>query len=282
MEALAVGRYLNVFGSPPLNAGTPIWRDQPLKGKTLLFRCEGGLGDQICNVRFAPAFKERGAKVIVACDRGLWPLFEGLATIDTLIDSEHPESARHDYWMPAMSAALALGIEYDTLDGEAYLPRPNPIHMPGSFRIGLRWAGNPKFEDEQRRRFDPGLMLGLSDIPGATFYSLQRDDGVCALPKNVTDLAPFLKTWRDTAQFIASMDLVISSCTAVAHLAAAMGVPTWIVVPVLPYYLWALQGETSPWYDSVILFRQTKFNEWEQPFARIRARLRTTYCDMAA
>jgi ADP-heptose:LPS heptosyltransferase len=83
-----------------------------------------------------------------------------------------------------------------------------------------------------------------------------------------------IQSWEDTAGIIANLRLVITSCTAVAHLAGAMGVPTWVVVPILPYYTWALPGEKSPWYGSVTLFRQEKFGCWEAPFAKIKERLK--------
>jgi hypothetical protein len=82
-----------------------------------------------------------------------------------------------------------------------------------------------------------------------------------------------LATWEDTRNAIASCDLVISSCTSVSHLAAAMGVETWVVVPIMAYYLYALDGEKTPYYDSMTLFRQEVFGEWEEPFNKIKARL---------
>lgn len=273
IEHLTIGRTLNVFGSPPVNTDKPIWRDESLVDKHLLYRCEGGFGDQIANLRFARQFKERGARVILSCERGLFPLFRSVEYVDGLISNEGPEHAFHDYWVPAMSAAFVLGIDYNSLSGAPYLPKPKSLNLPGTFKVGLRWAGNPAFEDEQLRRFPPELMLDLSRNSSATFYSLQIGHGSCPLPDTITDLGPFLRTWQDTAQVIAGLDLVISSCTAVAHLAAAMGVPTWVVVPILPYYLWAQPGHKSAWYDSVRVYRQKKFGEWEAPFKKIHTDL---------
>jgi len=84
---------------------------------------------------------------------------------------------------------------------------------------------------------------------------------------------PSLDSWDDTRDAISRCDLVISSCTAVAHLSAAMGIETWIVVPILPYYLWALPGNTTPHYDSVTLFRQEKYGCWKEPFKKIKTEL---------
>ena len=84
---------------------------------------------------------------------------------------------------------------------------------------------------------------------------------------------PSLETWKDTQLAISRCDLVITSCTGVAHLAGAMGVETWVVVPVLPYYLWALPGDKTLHYDSVILFRQKKYGCWKAPFKKIKQAL---------
>ena len=83
-----------------------------------------------------------------------------------------------------------------------------------------------------------------------------------------------LDTWRQTRKQISRCDLVISSCTSVAHLAGAMGIETWIVVPILPYYLWALPGNTTPHYDSVTLFRQEKYGNWNAPFKTMTEQLK--------
>ena len=82
-----------------------------------------------------------------------------------------------------------------------------------------------------------------------------------------------MKTWQDTAEIIKGLDLVITSCTSIAHLAGALGVETWVVVPILPYYTWVLPGDTTPWYDSVRIFRQEKYGEWSQPFEKIKIEL---------
>jgi hypothetical protein len=138
-------------------------------------------------------------------------------------------------------------------------------------RIGIRWQGSTVFEHEQHRLFPPELMFNALKGTNAEFISLQRDDGAEFCPSWVKTVP--LNTWEDTRNAIASCDLVISSCTSVAHLSAAMGVQTWIAVPILPYYLWAKEGDTSPWYDSVTLFRQEAFGDWTGPFEKINLKL---------
>jgi hypothetical protein len=270
-EHFNYGRFINVFGLPALPG--KIWKNEPLENKTLLFRCEGGYGDQILNFRFAKKFQEMGARVLVSCAPEIKELFSRQGFI--CVDNEIVMGAHYDYWVPAMSAAYVLGMELDDLDGSPFISAKEPRKLfskEGTLKVGIRWSGSPDFEDEQHRRFPPDLMINLHDIPNTTFYSLQRDENlVDGLPFG--DMREQMKTWEETANIIAGCDLIISSCTSVAHLAAAMGKPTWIVIPIMPYYTWVVPGNTSAWYDSVRLFRQEKYGEWDEPFLKIREEL---------
>lgn len=280
MELIDRGRWINVFGSSPLQSIKPIYNpaQHDLSGKTVLLRNEGGLGDEIINVRFASYFSERGAKVVVSGNSGLASLFARMPSVSAVVQSGLELGAYHDYWVPGMSAVRVGGYSYETLSGKPYLlPDPERVKRWASvaasphFKIGIRWSGNPQFEHEQNRRFPVEPLIALSDMPGTKFFSFQRDSDMRTLPEKITDLSLFLADWEDTAAALSCMDLVITSCTSVAHLAAALGKETWIIVPILPYYIWAFPGEKSPWYDSVRLFRQTTFGDWQDPFFRLQA-----------
>jgi hypothetical protein len=131
----------------------------------------------------------------------------------------------------------------------------------------LRWQGNPNFEHQQHRIFPPGLLFDAVKNDNIEFISLQRDLGSEHRPNWVNEVP--LNHWEETALVINSCDLIITSCTSVAHLAGAMGVPTWIIVPILPYYLWAKPGNKTEWYDSVTLYRQTTYGDWTNIFDEI-------------
>lgn len=270
LENLNAGRFLNCFGSPPIKG--KIWKDEDLNGKTLLFRCEGGFGDQIINIRFVEDFKKMGATVIVSCDPTLFQLFSknGMVCVDNLV----AENVYYDFWVPGMSAAYVLKHTFETLSGSTYLKAtPRDLYNKNNkLKVGIRWSGNPEFEHEQHRRFDPSLMIDLHEINGIRMYSLQRDENlIYGLP--FADMKADMKTWMDTAEIIKGLDLVITSCTSIAHLAGALGVETWVVVPILPYYTWSLPGNTTPWYDSVKIFRQEKYGDWSHPFENIKNEL---------
>jgi hypothetical protein len=169
-----------------------------------------------------------------------------------------------------MSSIIPLGYEYKDIVGTPYISKPE-VKPHYGMRIGLRWQGNPQFEHEQHRLFPPNLLFdALKDVQ-ADFISLQRDEGSQHRPPWIREVP--LGHWEQTREAVASCDLVVTSCTSVAHLAGAMGIPTWIVVPILPYYLWAKPGNKTPWYDSVKLFRQEAFGDWTHPFKKIKSEL---------
>lgn len=268
MNLLARGRFENVFGDRKPNTPRDIWSGTE-KG-TVILRLEGGLGDQIHQVRFAQDIVDRGCKVIVSCSASLIDLFSQLPHLSAVIAQEAIGSVYHDFWVPGMSAPLSLGTEYKDVLGDAYIQKPEILDKK-KFRIGLRWQGNPMFEDQHKKYFDPKLLFDAVAGHDVEFVSLQRDEGAQHKPDWVAESN--LNSWVDTQIAAAGCDLVISSCTSVAHLSAAMGIPTWVVTPLLPYYVWATPGEKCPWYDSIRLFRQTKFEDWTEIFEKLSQEL---------
>jgi hypothetical protein len=258
------GRISNVFGNKKPNVPTQAW-DGKSKGIVMLY-LEGGLGDQIHQVRYAKLIAQRGCKVVVSCSGALASLFVGVEGVSAVIQHEATFGIYHDYFVQGMSAVVPLGIELEDLTGRPYITKPTTIKNRKK-RIGLRWQGQSKFEHEHHKKFPYDLMFDAVKDCDAEFISLQRDEGVDSCPAWVKQVP--LNTWEDTRAAVASCDLVISSCTSVSHLAAAMGVETWVVIPVMGYFLYAMEGDTCPYYDSMKLFRQETFGEWEVPFNKI-------------
>lgn len=277
IRLLDYGRNFNNFGNKFPIKNIPVWnREDSLYNKTIIFYCEGGFGDEIINFRFIfPLFEEYRPNLIVACHPKLKKLFHQSYPWLTVISRTILNQVEFDTWIPAMSAPYYLNLNYDKLLNKKYIEIPKNeswklLLKSNKIKIGIRWSGNPKFEHEQFRKFPIELMTALSEIPNTQFYSFQRDNDMIDLPKNIIDLSLYIKEWEDTAAALNEMDLVISSCTAVAHLAAAMGKETLIVVPILPYYVWAEEGNKSTWYPTVTLYRQTKFGDWKDPFDKLR------------
>jgi hypothetical protein len=261
------GRFFNEKFYRP-DAPTEEW-DGIRKG-TALLALGGGLGDQIHQVRYAKNIATKGCKVIVACAGPLASLFTDVEGVSAVIQREAAFGVYHDFWVDGMSAPVPLGLELEDLSGKPYIRKPAAIKGRKK-RIGLRWQGNSRFENDHHKLFPHDVFFDAVKDADADFISLQRDEGTEHRPPWVREVP--LRTWEDTRNAIASCDLVISSCTSVSHLSAAMGVETWVVIPIMPYYLYAIDGPTTPYYDSMRLFRQPEFGHWTEVFNQVKIAL---------
>lgn len=275
------GRFIQVYGNPQLPTKKPIWNNEPLQGKTVVLGLEGGLGDQIIHARFVKSFADRGATAVLLCEEPLVSIMKRVPGASKVITLDQLQFTSHDFWIPGFSSGWVLGYDYSTLPNNVYLfsnqdyvAKWKTIIKSDKFKVGIRWSGNPKFEHQQFRIFPPEKLINLAKYSDIQFYSLQRDNDLIELPDTIIDLNDKLESWEDTAAAIENLDLVITSCTSIAHLSAAMGKPTWILIPVLPYHVWAYGDSTSPWYQpQTRLFRQTEFGNWNHPFDQIEISL---------
>lgn len=286
-QCLESGRFLKVYGAGLLNTSKPIWDQSDLKDKTVIINMEGGYGDQIIYARFATEVSKRGGKCYLCCEPIMHSMFSRIGGVEKCITWSDVKYTYHDFWIPAFSCSWLFGHTFDTLPNKPYLaPKLDSLELwsqmiptDKKFKVGIRWSGNPKFEHQQFRIFPSELLINLyKDNSHIQFYSLQRDNDLRELPDDIVDLQHLLISWEDTMACIANLDLVITSCTSVAHLSAAMGKPTWVVVPILPYHCWAYGGDHSPWYtNDTKVFRQTKFGEWEDTFEKVGKELKEVF-----
>src|SRR5262249_39730071 len=147
---------------------------------------------------------------------------------------------------------------------------------PGrELKVGLFWQGNPQYAGDRRRSVPLASFRPLAEVPGVRLFSLQKGKGSEQLPAlarelNITDLgAQISADFRETAAAVLSLDLVGSVDTAVAHLAGALGAPVWLLLPFNPDWRWLLEREDSAWYPSARLFRQRRWGDWDEVFARV-------------
>jgi len=136
----------------------------------------------------------------------------------------------------------------------------------------VKWQGNGTFEHEQHRLFSKEMMWDI--VEGFDVVSLQIDDNNKENDGPDWMEKPSLETWNHTINELSKCDLVLTSCTGLAHLAAAIGIETWIIIPIMPYFIWAVPGRKSPHYDSVTLFRQDKYGNWDKPFWEMKKEFR--------
>ena len=265
------GRYCGVLGESQPDSPVQEWNG--IAKGTILLYCDHGLGDQIHQVRYARDLAARGNKVIVCCAGPLVTLFKDVEGVSAVVQKGAEYGVYHDYWAFAMVTPYYLGYEMGDLRGDPYITKPITIKGPKK-RIGLRWQGQSKFEQDHNKKFPYQLMFDAVKSDEYEFISLQRDEAEDECPTWVRRVS--LNTWEDTRNAVASCDLVISACTSVSHLSAAMGIDTWVITPVMGYYLYALDGEKTPYYNSMTLFRQKVFGKWENPFDEIKQRLNIT------
>ena len=238
-------------GRPDL--AIPEWRGEPLAGKHVLVWPEQGLGDKIMWSRFAPVLQARGAKVTMLCEPALVRLFAGAFDAEVIAASGEVTLPEADYWALYGSIPWRLGVTLQTLPNAPYLAAP-PRPRPGA-RIGVASRGNPRLPNDRNRSLPEAEAARLRALPGAV--SLHYED------LGVYD-------FQDTAQLVASLDLVISVDTAVAHLAGALGKPTWLLLPAHGTdWRWLRGRADSPWYPSARLFRQTRGEPWSAVVTRV-------------
>jgi hypothetical protein len=286
-QCLEYGRGLSVYGSGKLNTTKPIWDGTTdLKGKSVIINLEAGYGDNIIQARFATEVWRRGGRAILCCDKTVHSIFNRIPGVDKCIVLGEVPSTYHDFWIPGFSCSWIFGHTVENIPNEPYMfARQESVDLwktmlnTKKIKVGIRWSGNPKFEHQQFRIFPPELLINLyKNRDHIQFYSLQRDNDIRELPEQISDLQHLLISWEDTAACIENLDLVISSCTSIAHLASAMGKPTWVIVPILPYHVWAYGDRHSPWYtEETRVFRQKKFGIWKDTFEQLGQELDERY-----
>ena len=268
---------------------SPAWRGDDITGQTLLVMAEQGFGDAIQFARYIPLLADRGIRVVMACAAPLVPLFRAMPGLADVVatGSSLPPHDRHVFQMSlpllcgTTSATIPAATGYLTADPArvnwpitAGPVRVGPITV-GPIRVGLAWAGNPAHHNDARRSLPTRDLAPLADLPNIAWHNLQIGGRGAELaimhrmpapPSRIADFA-------DTAALIATLDLVITADTAVAHLAGALGKPVWIMLPHAPDWRWMLGRDDSPWYASARLFRQGRPGDWPGVIARVAVAL---------
>jgi tetratricopeptide (TPR) repeat protein len=254
----------------------PAWTGFPLTGQTLLVHAEQGLGDTIQLARCMPDLAAQGARVVLACDAPLIPLLRNQAGIADIV-SRTDDLPPYHCWVDQMSLPRLLRQTPDTIPGAGGylvcdLDRQHAWkqRLPDA-RIGLVWGGNPLHTNDGRRSLPPDVARRLAR-PG--MISLQSGPRAAeATGMGMIDLSEHLTDFAETAALIANLDLVITVDTAVAHLAGALGVPVWVMLPKAPDWRWIVGRDDTPWYSSMRLFRQDAAGDWDCVVGRIHAAL---------
>jgi len=263
-----------------------------IEGKTIVVYADEGIGDTIQFARYVPMLAARGARVVLVVQPALQPLLSGLPGVVQCLAKPASSLPAFDLHCPICNLPLAFGTRLDTIpSATSYLPLPPQActqawerqlqHHLGpcrKLRVGLVWSGNPRHTNDHNRSIPLRMLLPLLDAD-ASFVSLQREPGgeddALLAQSGVVDLTSQLTDFTETAALVNCLDLVITVDTSVAHLACALGRPTWILLPYSPDYRWLLDRDDSPWYPTARLFRQSETRDWNEVIDRVRRELIT-------
>jgi Tfp pilus assembly protein PilF len=283
-------QYLYTRGktAAPLTPDTcPQWQGESLNGKAILVMPEQGLGDEIQFCRYLAWLKAQGPeRLLLVCRPNQLALMKTLAGPDAVVSlpEAKPHLAGYDYWTFLLSLPKYAETILETIPNRVpYLhpdaqrvARLSPQLAGSGLRVGLIWQGNPKHSNDADRSL-PGLetLAPLWRIDGVRFFSLQlTPEAVWPTTQPLVDLSPAIGDFADTAALLSQLDLLISIDSSVAHLAGALGVPCWLL---LPHYKcdwrWFKQRADTPWYPHTRLFRQSRRDDWAGPLAAISAAL---------
>ncbi len=246
---------------------TRRWQGKPIDGKTLLVRCEQGLGDCFQFLRYITCLKRYNCKIIIDMPLALHSLFKSLHIPLTCKEWSIP---KHDLHVWLMSLPHIFKTDLFTIPPPVLIP--NAQLIPVKNRIGIAWKGNPATPKNYQRSLDLKLLTSLLQISEIDYVSLQPD----ATPeeRELLDIynveQPQLTSFLDTFHVLEQCERVICADTVIAQLAGSLGIPTWILLAYTPDWRWLLDRTDSPWYPSVRLFRQSIRGSWHEPVETIK------------
>lgn len=266
-----------------------FWQGEDLEGSSLLVWAEQGLGDQVLFAGMIPDLLARGTRVTLECDSRLVTLFQQSFPEVLVVPRQDPptrEALQTDWQLPLGSLPRHFRRSLADFPNHAGYLRADPgkaatwaqrLEQNGKLRVGLNWAGNPSFRHDRWRSARLRDLAALGDVADIEWFNLHQGERACDLESAPFPLRDFAGEWRDmddTAAFLVNLDLVISTCTSIPHLAGALGKPVWVLVHGMPYWTWGNSEERTPWYPSARIFRQGQWRSWESLARAVADQLR--------
>jgi tetratricopeptide (TPR) repeat protein len=262
----------------------PKWLGQDVKGKKILVWQEQGAGDIIQFARFAKELNILGAEVWFAVNSGLENLINTCPWISRVVlKNEVKKDLEIDYWVMAMSLPHLLDLSridqietpYFNIDPIKITAWKNRFKNINKQKIGIVWAGNNAHTNDRYRSLPIAQLIELVKGLDFSWIVIQQNkaEDKELLNNNlssVIDVSHELKDYTDTATLLTNIDLLITVDTSVTHLAGALNVPTFLMLPANPDWRWGLNSEKNAWYKSVRLFRQDNLNEWSTVIGKIK------------
>ena len=269
--------------NPPRRFPFPLWEGQESRAISLLVHHEQGLGDTIQFCRYLPMLAPRVGRLVFECQAELARLMTCIPGVAEVIPTGRQTPAC-DYHVPLLNLPRFLKTTLDSIPATVpYLQPPQgtvapTVHRPAGTKlaVGIVWAGKPSHNNDKNRSTTLERFLCLADLPGVALYSLQKglrtaDIQTLGVQALVTDIGSRLTDFAETALLLPQLDLIVAVDTAVVHLAGALGIPAFVLIPYTPDWRWLKGRDDTPWYPTVRLFRQPQPREWDSVFDRVRA-----------
>jgi len=263
-----------------------LWDGSPLAGRRIFLSAEQGFGDALLVARHVAQVKAMGGHVIYECHPELRRILSALPA-----DEFHPWGdplPAYDVHASQMDLPGLFGTRIGSV------PPPMSLHIPDDardrmrallgpadpsvLRVGIVWSGRTTFGENKLRATSLKAFLRLAEVPGVRLYSLQKGPPETELEESglqrlIRPLGPHVGDFADTAAAVEQLDLIVMTDSSVAHLAASLGRPVWNLVQHVPYWIYGFEGETTPWYRSMRLFRQGRDRDWSRVFDRVAGAL---------
>jgi hypothetical protein len=276
---------------PPGTPSSLFGRGTPTDGQTILLQCEQGFGDTLQFLRYAVWMSARMpmARITLESPPELARLLDQSVRgrIEVIprqigVESETPKADRSLPllslpWALRMIEPLPMSAPYLHVDPAIKTKWRDRLRPTPKLRVGLAWKGRQGPKVKRARSLPCEKLLGLFESPSVELYSLQMgadpSEQAALAASGVIDLAPQIRDFADTAAIVAELDLILSIDTALAHLAGALGRPVWTFLKYVPDWRWGMQGESTAWYPTMRLFRQSARDDWDSVLDRIRVEL---------
>jgi Flp pilus assembly protein TadD len=273
------------FTTKPRDFDRPLWDGSDPAGRRILVHCEQGFGDIFQFLRYVPMIRARGAKVLIETNYKVTGLVLRMAGDMTVIvaGTMLPDFDLH---VPMLSLPAIFRTSTSTvpscvpyLTGDSALAgawQPKLATVEG-WRVGLVWSGNAK--PDPKRSASLAVLAPLAEVPGISFVALQPPPRSADADQPPTGMklinlgASLSDHWDPTAYLLSQLDLLITIDSGIAHLAGAMGVPTWVMLPHAYDWRWVLKYPASAWYPTVRLFHQPAAGDWKSVVAQIKNEL---------
>ena len=269
----------------------PLWLgNESIDNKVILILNEQGLGDSIQFCRYLLMLASLNPKeIIFMVQKPLLSLFSNFNKKIKILEQDKP-LPHFDYYSPLMSLPLAfkttlgtipVNIPYLTVDDVKNKYWQDRFGKQTKAKIGLVWSGSTTHKKDRYRSLALRQLVLLLELP-FEFHSLQKeirsdDKKILKTCKSLYQHQNDLNDFSDTAALLNQMDLIISIDTSVVHLAGALDKQVWVLLPYIPDFRWLLNRDNSPWYPSIRLFRQPKFDDWESVIQQLIIELKKLY-----